>query len=96
MATITIRQAYVGQPAQAVAVLREHASPLLAEHGIKWEWEHHSANICGKGVKGHCQVNPDEIEVELRLGLLLSAFSHRIEQEIAKALQQVPAKLALV
>ena len=67
---------------------------LKAEYGsifsdIKWNADHTAADISGKGFKGNFCVTEDCMKLNIELGLLVSAFKGKIEQEIDNQIKDI-------
>ncbi len=74
------------------AVLRDRVSHLaerLAEkYGADCTWEGDVVNIEHSNVTGTVHVSKDEVVVDAKLGFFLAMFGDRVEQEIAKILDE--------
>lgn len=58
------------------------AEELGEEFGLDHEWDGDTLNFQRMGVSGHIGVGKKEVEIYVKLGLLLSALRPRIEAEI--------------
>lgn len=67
---------------------------LKAEYGsvlndVKWNADHTVADLSGKGFKGNFLVTDDTMKLNIELGLLVSAFKGKIEQEIDNQIKDI-------
>lgn len=58
------------------------ADDLSHEYGMTSEWEGDVLRFNRSGVHGELRVSKDEVHLDAKLGLLLSAFKPRIEGHI--------------
>jgi putative polyhydroxyalkanoate system protein len=58
------------------------ADDLASEYGMTSEWEGDVLRFNRSGVHGELRVSKDEVHLDAKLGLLLSAFKPRIEEHI--------------
>ena len=58
------------------------ADDLSSEFGMTSEWDGDVLRFNRSGVHGELRVSRDEVHLDARLGLLLSAFKPKIEEHI--------------
>lgn len=73
----------------AVAAADELAQSLAQEFQVQYQWRDEVLYFNRRGAKGHLEVGPSSIRLELELGLLLRPFRERIEQEIHRHLDNL-------
>jgi putative polyhydroxyalkanoate system protein len=57
---------------------------LQKDHGLKYHWENdHRAVFHHKAAKGHVVIKGNEIELELKLGLMYAAMAPIVKNRIA-------------
>jgi putative polyhydroxyalkanoate system protein len=67
---------------KAKVAAQKVADDLAQEYGMTSEWEGDSLRFNRSGVDGVLRVSKDAVELDAKLGFLLSAFRHRIEEHI--------------
>ena len=82
MATIKITRAIGLNKQDAIHYFQTQASTLNPELDLDWQWQGNQAKVTGRGVKGLFTIEEHQVEIEVRLGLLLSAFACKVEREI--------------
>lgn len=75
--------------AQAKRIAQKTADDLASEYDLESEWEGDTLRFSRSGVHGSMAVSASEIRLDVRLGLLLSAFRARIEQHIEHRLDEL-------
>lgn len=66
------------------------ATKLASKYGVVWHWQETRLMLSHSGgANGHLQAGHDRIEIELKLGFLLSAFRAGIEQSINEQLDKL-------
>lgn len=66
------------------AAAQKVADDLATHFDMKSEWDGNLLSFSRSGVKGVLEITKDSVEVNAKLGLLLSAFKPRIEEQINK------------
>ena len=89
MSEIRIRRAHKLAHAQARAVAEKVAVKLRREFDLDYAWEGDALVFQREGVQGRLQVAKAEILIEAQLGLLLSLWKSRIEEEIHANLEEL-------
>lgn len=84
MAAIDIRRSHSLSIDQAKCVVDELAQSMATRFGIHCTWQGDVLCFSRAGVDGRIAVNPGEIHVQAKLGLLMRALQPMIEQEIAR------------
>lgn len=73
----------------AVRVKAEQLAERLArEYDVRYQWRGDTLEFKRSGADGQIEVSDDQVRVEVKLGLLLSAMSGSIKREIEKALDE--------
>ena len=66
---------------------RALASRLEAQHGMRARWQGEDVvAIKGSGVEGRLSIDDGEIAIDVKLGMLASAFQGRLRAEIQRYL----------
>lgn len=79
--------------AKARALAEKAAASLAAEYDLSHEWHGNSLHFHRSGVDGQMHVTASEIQLDVKLGLLLRAFKGKLLQHIERELDQLlPAK----
>lgn len=64
------------------------AERLAGEYEVRYHWVGDSLELKRSGADGKVEVLSDRVRVELKLGMLLSTMSGRIQREIEKSLDK--------
>ncbi len=67
---------------KARAAAQKVADDLSSEYGVASEWDGNVLRFSRSGVQGELAVTKDEVRLDARLGLLLSAFKPKIEEHV--------------
>ena len=94
MADIRIARPHGLPLSRAKAAAQAAAENLVREYDLICQWEGDTLSFRRSGVQGRIEVNPSQIAVEIRLGLLLKGFRSQIEQSVSKRLDEVLAQHA--
>jgi putative polyhydroxyalkanoate system protein len=89
MAVIDVHRAHTLDKEHAREAAETLARDLASKFELNYLWEGDHLKFKRKGVKGHLNITGDDLNVHLELGLLLSPFKSRIEQEIHSQLDQI-------
>ncbi len=92
MSNIHIYRPHPFSQATAHARIDGLRQPLADKLGIRSAWQGEQLNLNGRGVKGTITVTADDIDIKLKLGLLMSALAPTLEEKIAKGLDDAIAK----
>jgi putative polyhydroxyalkanoate system protein len=88
MSTIRkIRKHNMDEP-QIRAHIEELAKRFSEQAGIRYHWQGNQVNVERSGAQGYIRINTGELEVELKLGMLLRPLKGKIEQMIDEYLDQ--------
>ncbi len=83
MAEIQIVQEHNLSPEQARAAAQQVADKVAAEYGMAWRWEGDVLRFERSGVEGALTLGDQRAALQIRLGLLMSAFRPAIEAKVA-------------
>src|SRR5262245_35857624 len=75
--------------AQAKKIAQKTADDLANEYDLTSEWEGDTLRFARSGVNGSMAVSAAEIRLDVKLGMLLSAFKGKIEQHIEQRLDDL-------
>ena len=90
MATIQIMRNHQLGEAHIRDLSEQVANKLASKYGVVWHWQETRLMLSHSGgANGHLQAGHDRIEIELKLGFLLSAFRASIEQSINEQLDKL-------
>lgn len=74
------------------AAVREKAEQLAErlarEYDVRYQWRGDTLEFSRSGADGRIEVSDDRVNVEVKLGLLLSAMGGSVKREIEKALDE--------
>jgi putative polyhydroxyalkanoate system protein len=82
MSHINIRRAHSLDRDKLRRLAEEMAVHLDNKFGLKYHWKEDTLYFERSGVSGHIQVEPSALQIQARLGFLLSPFKSRFEREI--------------
>lgn len=82
MAEIHMRRRHTIGVRKAKVAVQKLADDLSQEYGMESEWDGNVLRFSRKGVDGALTVARDEVVLDAKLGLVLSAFKSRIEGQI--------------
>lgn len=89
MPDISLKQTHKLGLAKAKKAAQKVADDLQREYGLHSEWDGNTLNFKRTGVSGTMQVSKTEIQIDIKLGLLLGAFRDQIEQNVAGSLNKL-------
>lgn len=89
MADIKVVRKHHGSVAQAKKIAQKTADDLASEYDLVSEWQGDTLRFTRSGVNGSMAVTAKEIRLEVKLGMLLSAFRGKIEQHIEHRLDEL-------
>ncbi len=88
MARITVERSHTLGTQGARAKAEALAERLAEEYSVRYQWKGDVLEFKRSGADGTIEVGEDNVRVELKLGLLLSAMSGTIKREIEKGLDE--------
>jgi len=89
MADIKVVRKHRLTVAQAKKIAQKTADDLASEYDLASEWQGDTLRFSRSGVNGAMAVSASEIRLDVKLGMLLSAFKSRIEQHIEHRLDEL-------
>jgi putative polyhydroxyalkanoate system protein len=75
--------------AQAKRIAQKTADDLSSEYDLESAWDGDTLRFTRSGVNGTMAVTGSEIRLDVKLGMLLSAFRAKIEQHIEHRLDEL-------
>lgn len=88
MSRISIRRQHTLAHDDAVAAADSIAAQLKSEYGIQSHWEGDTLHFERASATGTLRLAPKELQLEVRLGFLLTAFSDSIHRAIERTLDE--------
>ncbi|NQD94707.1 polyhydroxyalkanoic acid system protein [Pseudomonas sp. CrR25] len=88
MATIDVQRPHSLGRAAARAKAEQLAERLAREYAVRYRWSGDTLEFKRSGADGSIEVGEDNVRVQLKLGLLLSAMSGSIKREIEEVLDK--------
>jgi putative polyhydroxyalkanoate system protein len=88
MSSIEIRHPHALTPAQARQAVEDFAIKLGQRFGLDYRWEGDTLHFKRTGVDGRIALEPGQLLVTAKLGLLFSAMKGTIEQEMRRTLAE--------
>lgn len=88
MAKITVEREHALGREAARAKAEQLAERLAREFDVSYQWQGDTLLFKRSGADGSIAVSDDQVRVELKLGLLLSAMSGTIKREIEQVLDK--------
>lgn len=82
MADIDIRHRHELRPEETRALAEDVAAKLNENFPIEHHWEGESLHFKRRGVLGRMDLNPSEVRIQLKLGLVYRPMKRRIEDQI--------------
>jgi putative polyhydroxyalkanoate system protein len=89
MASIKVSQAHSLPLDQAKQRVDDMLKEYSSKFGLKTNWAGDKLNISGSGVEGAANVTGSSVDVELKLGLMASAFKGKIEEGLKEGLAKL-------
>jgi putative polyhydroxyalkanoate system protein len=94
MSSISIRRPHSLDHKQAVEVANRVSEELAGKYAIKTFWSGTSMHVKGSGLSGVLKLAPEQFELDIKLGLVLTMFRDKIaagiEGEFDKLLRVKP------
>lgn len=88
MSHISIRRSHKLGHAELRDRVSHLAERLSEKYGADCTWQGDVVHIEHSNVTGTVEVSRQEVVIEARLGFFLAMFSHRVEEEITKILDE--------
>ncbi|MFM1892288.1 MAG: hypothetical protein RLZ44_1365 [Pseudomonadota bacterium] len=88
MAVIKVKRRHKLGAEQARSTVEDLAKKLQKELDAKCHWEGDTLRFSRAGASGHIDVKERELEVEIKLGMLLSPLKGKIEQTIREEIDK--------
>lgn len=89
MSHINILHPHSLAPSQARAAAQRVADKLASEYDLSCQWNGDVLHFQRSGVTGTLALAPSQVEMKLKLGMFMSAFSGPIEQKIRENIHKV-------
>ncbi len=89
MSQIQIRKRHGLDHAQARATAEILAANLASEYHADYHWQDDELKFSSPGIEGELHVGDDEVEVNVRLGMLLRPLRGKIESGIRSRLDAI-------
>lgn len=89
MADIKVVRKHRLSVAQAKKIAQKTADDLASEYDLESAWQGDTLRFTRSGVNGSMAVSAHEIRLDVKLGMLLSAFKGKIEQHIEHRLDEL-------
>jgi putative polyhydroxyalkanoate system protein len=78
MSSISIRRPHSLSHQQALEVANHVAEELAGKYGIETSWSGTSLLVKGSGLSGVLKLAPNQLELDMKLGMVLSMFRDKI------------------
>ena len=89
MATIFLRKSHSRSDAEVRKLVDELAASLEQRYGVEAVWiDDSTVKIDHARMSGKLSLQPHQVNIEVKLGLLAGAFKNRIESELRKSLDE--------
>lgn len=89
MSTIALSQRHSKDPDEVRELLVQLAEKLDQRYDLKSRWVNDSQlELKRSGVSGQLTLSGDEVKVSIKLGMLMSPFKGKIQDEIARAMAE--------
>jgi len=89
MSQIHIRKSHSLDHAHAPAMAEHFAAELTAEYQADYQWQGNDLTFKSRGIEGLLRVGEDEVEIRVRLGMLLRPLMGKIESGIRSRLDGI-------
>lgn len=86
MSNIKISRENPFSMAEAKQRVDEFSANMASDIGVKTQWAGDQLKFDGKGAKGAITVSENSIDVDIKLGMLLSPLSGKISSKVEEAL----------
>lgn len=88
MATIKVKRQHRLEPDKARATVENLAKRLQKELDAEYHWEGSKLVFSRSGASGHVDISDDEVQVEVKLAMLLGPLKGRIQKTIEDEIDQ--------
>lgn len=89
MATISLKKAHSRPDAEVRGLVEELAASLKQRYDVQAVWlDDHTVKVDHSRMSGRLTIQPNQVSIEIKLGLLAGAFKGRIESELRKSLDE--------
>ena len=88
MGKIQIRQRHEKDDAEVRELAESLACKLEREYQLQTKWQGDQVTFKRSGLSGAMTLSPGAVDIELKTGMMMSAFSGTIERELKKALAE--------
>jgi putative polyhydroxyalkanoate system protein len=88
MAHIEISRAHGLTAKKAEAAAEQAGKRLSEEFGLKYRWDEEALHFERPGVKGYLHLGANSVRIVVSLGLMLTPFKKRIQEEIQRNLDE--------
>lgn len=89
MADISIVHEHKLTPKKAREAAQKVADAIADEYGLACEWDGDVLHFERSGVQGQMTLEKKKVEMVIRLGFMMSAFSSTIEAKVAENMKKV-------
>jgi putative polyhydroxyalkanoate system protein len=89
MAQIQIRRRHGLDHTHARATAEKLAAALASEYHADYQWQNDELTFRSSGIEGRLNVGTDEVEINVRLGMLLRPLKGKIETGIRSRLDAI-------
>ncbi len=89
MADINIVHEHKLTPKKAREAAQKVADTIADEYGLTCEWEGDVLHFERSGVQGQMTLEKKKVEMFIRLGFMMSAFSSTIEAKVSENMKKV-------
>ena len=89
MADISIVHEHKLTPKKAREAAQKVADAIADEYGLACEWDGDVLHFERSGVQGQMTLEKKKVEMFIRLGFMMSAFSSTIEAKVAENMKKV-------
>lgn len=88
MALIKLKRKHALGQEKARSTVEALAKKLQDELDAKYHWEGSTLQFSRSGASGHIDVSDEEVDIEIKLGMLLSPLKGKIEKTIQEEIDQ--------
>lgn len=89
MSNISIQRAHHLPHDEAIAAANRVVEGLAQKYGIRSQWQGDTLHIDGSGVTGTLEVTPQQLSLNLSLGMMVAFFKSAIVESIERKLGEV-------
>ncbi|MFT6552322.1 MAG: putative polyhydroxyalkanoate system protein [Zhongshania marina] len=89
MPNISLRQRHNKSPEELRELIKLMATKLEERYQLNARWLNNDAvEVARPGINGRITLGENEVRVEIKLGLMMSAFKSTIESEISRSMAE--------